>query len=187
MSRPLFLIIGHRLRLFAGLLIGLAIVAGFVIWLAGGSSTQQDPPRRNSLPVNGPLFNIESNAEGKSVNDKNTSDGEGYFVTYRLEREKARQEAKAMLAALLNGNEPKNKEAEAKWLELTSKMEKESEIENLLKIKGFQDAVAAVNLDNVNVIVYGTGLTPNQVNLIQDIVVRVTKVRIDRIIVSTKI
>ena len=53
-------------------------------------------------------------------------------------------------------------------------------------MKGFQDAVADVFPENVTVIVFSPGLTPNEVSQIQDIVVRVTKVRLDKITISTR-
>jgi stage III sporulation protein AH len=113
--------------------------------------------------------------------------GENYFVNYRLKRNEFRQETKAMLSELLNSSVDKTKiQADEKWLELTSKIQKEDEIENLLKIRGFKDLVTDVYPDNVTVIVYSQGLTPNEVNIIQDIVVRVTKVRLDKIMISVK-
>lgn len=92
-----------------------------------------------------------------------------------------------MLSELLNSTVDKSKgQAQEKWLELSTKILKEGEVENLLKIKGFQDAVADVFLENVTVIVYAPSLTPNEVSIIQDIVVRVTKVRLDKITISVR-
>ena len=92
-----------------------------------------------------------------------------------------------MLSELLNSTVDQSKEqAQAEWLELSTKMQKEGEIENLLKIKGFQDAVADVFLESVTVIVYAPSLTPNEVSIIQDIVVRATNVRLDKIMISAK-
>ena len=82
--------------------------------------------------------------------------------------------------------EKTQEQAQEKWFELSMKVQKEGEIENLLKIKGFQDAVADVFLDNVTVIIYAPSITPNEVSIIQDIVVRVTNVRKDKITISAK-
>nr|MDA8227862.1 SpoIIIAH-like family protein [Desulfitobacterium hafniense] len=97
------------------------------------------------------------------------------------------QEAKAMLSPLLNSNVDKAREqAQVKWLELTKKIEKEEEIENFLKIKGFQDLIADVNPDSISIIIYASSLTPNEVSLIQDAVTRITKIRLDKISISYK-
>jgi len=113
--------------------------------------------------------------------------GEGYFVNYRLEREQQRQEAKAMLSGLLNSPVARiREEAQSQWLDLTTKIAQEDEIENLLKIKGYKDAVTAVNADGIAIFVYASGLTPNEVALIRDVVIRVTKIRADKITVMAK-
>ena len=72
-------------------------------------------------------------------------------------------------------------QAQGKWFELSTKIQKEGEIENILKIKGFPDSVVDVLSDNVTVVVYAPKLTPSEVSIIQDIVVRVTKTRVDKI------
>ncbi|WP_242832456.1 SpoIIIAH-like family protein [Desulfosporosinus orientis] len=138
-----------------------------------------------SLPVNASFVDHTIQFEVETL--KPDDSGENYFVNYRLKREQFRQESKAMLAELLNSSIEKNKaQAQEQWLELNSKIQQEEEIENLLKIKGFKDAVVDVFPEHVTVIVYAKSLTPHEVSIIQDIVVRVTKVRLDKIAVSAK-
>lgn len=143
------------------------------------------------LGENTKLSNNTSN-EGSSIqfqveSVKRNESGENYFVNYRLDRAQSRQESKAMLGELLNSTVVKTKEeAQKKWLELDTQIQKESAVENILKIKGFQDTVVAVLPENVTVIVYSSSLTPNEISKIQDIVVRVTNVRLDKILISTK-
>ena len=185
-KRPIVMFIGHKSRLWLGGLVGLAVILGALgVWL------MTDVPRTNSsgqpsLPVNatvvdGPSIQFEVEAVKPDVS------GENYFVNYRLKREQFRQETQAMLSELLNSTVEKTQEqAQEKWFELSMKVQKEGEIENLLKIKGFQDAVADVFLDNVTVIIYAPSITPNEVSIIQDIVVRVTNVRKDKITISAK-
>jgi len=64
------------------------------------------------------------------------------------------------------------KEAQAQLLEITSNMESELAIENLIKAKGFRDAVVIIHKDNVNVIVDKPELVPEDVAIILDIVKR---------------
>lgn len=184
-KRPVVMIFGHKSRFWVSGLVGLVVILGALgVWLL------TDEPHthfsnQSSLPVNAP-------AEGSSIQFqvetlKPNASGEEYFVDYRLQREQFRQESKAMLSQLLDSTVEKSKEqAQGKWLELNTKIQKEEEIENLLKIKGFQDAVADVFPENVTLIIYAPSLTPNEVSIIQDIVVRVTKVRLDKIAISAK-
>lgn len=185
-KRPVVMFIGHKSKLWLGGLAGLAVILGALgVWLM----TDVPPTHfsgQPSLPVNATVVD-GSSIQFQVETVKPDVSGENYFVNYRLKREQFRQETKAMLAELLNSTVEKTKgQAQEKWLELSTKIQKEGEVENLLKIKGFQDAVADIFPENVTVIVYAPGLTPNEVSIIQDIVVRVTEIRMDRITINSK-
>lgn len=80
-----------------------------------------------------------------------------------------------MLAPLLDSNVVKTREeAQEKWLQLSHKIQKEEEIENLLKISGIKDAIADLGNNEVAVIVYAPNLEGTEIKVIQDIVFRVT-------------
>ena len=184
-KRSPIIFVGHKSWLWIASLVGLAVIMGII----GIKSTTAEPKAYFSSQVD---FWVNAPVEGPGIQFqvemvKQSDSGENYFVNYRLKREQFRQEAKGMLSELLNSSVEKSKaQAQEKWLELSTKIQRESEIENLLKIKGFQDAVVDVFQDSVTVIVYAQMLTPNEVNLIQEIVVRVTNVRLDKITVTAK-
>ncbi|GAB6156089.1 hypothetical protein JCM17380_48410 [Desulfosporosinus burensis] len=184
-KRPLIIVLGHKSWLWIASLVGLAVIMGII----GIKSTTAEPKAYFSSQVD---VLVNSPAEGTGIKFqvetvKQSDSGENYFVNYRLKREQFRQETKAMLSELLNSSVEKSKaQAQEKWLELSTKIQREGEIENLLKIKGFQDAVVDVFQDSVTVIVYAQILTTNEVNLIQEIVVRVTNVRLDKITITAK-
>ncbi|EGW36674.1 SpoIIIAH-like family protein [Desulfosporosinus sp. OT] len=185
-KRPVVMLIGRKSRLWLGGFAILALILGALRVGAMADVSHTDFSGQPSLPVSAAVLD-GSSIQFQVEAVKPDLSGENYFVNYRLKREQFRQETKAMLAELLNSTVMKTKEqAQEKWLELSMKIQNEEEIENLLKIKGFQDAVADVFLENVTVIVYAPSLTPNEVSIIQDIVVRVTKVRIDKINITTK-
>lgn len=167
----------------AGLILGIILL--LVFWWILNERQPASFTGKNSLPVNAPLESQAIQFATETV--KSEPQGENYFVDYRLQREQSRQEEKAMLAALLNSNVEKTKEeAQKKWLELSSKIGKEDQIENLLKIKGFKDVIADVTLDSVNIVIYAQALSPNELSLIQDTIIRILPVHLDRINISVK-
>ncbi|HEY8909739.1 MAG TPA: SpoIIIAH-like family protein [Desulfosporosinus sp.] len=187
LKRPIVMVVGRRSQLWLAGVLGLALILGAAgVWIITASAAPNTHfSGQKSLSVSAP-------AEGNSIQVqvetlKSDASGANYFVNYRLQREQFRQETKAMLSVLLNSTVEQSKEqAQGKWLELSTKIQKEGEIENLLKIKGFQDTVVDVLPENVTVIVYAPSLTPSEVSIIQDIIVRVTKVRLDKIVITTK-
>lgn len=184
-KRPVILFIGHKAKFWLGGLVSLILL----IAVLGIVVIKGDPPAyfsvQTGLPVNAAVEDAAIQFEVEAVEQKIS--GENYFVNYRLKRDQFRQENKAMLLELLNSTHGNSKEqAQEKWLELSTKILQEEEIENLLKIKGFKDAVSNVFAQNATVIVYAPDLKPEEVSVIQDIVSRVTKVRPDRITVSVR-
>ncbi|AFM42243.1 hypothetical protein Desaci_3348 [Desulfosporosinus acidiphilus SJ4] len=166
------------LRLIAGLVL---IIGALWVW---AKSPSQSAANFEEYPGNSV---IDSSVKIQYEPIQPDGTGENYFVNYRLKRDQFRQETKSMLSELLNSSVEKTKiKAQEQWLELSRKIQKEDEIENLLKIKGFKDLVTDVCPDNVTVIVYSSGLTPDEISIIQDVVVRVTKVRLDKIMISAK-
>ena len=54
-------------------------------------------------------------------------------------------------------------------------------VENLIKAKGFEDAVIFLSNDIANVVVKATGLKQNEVAQITDIVTKTTGINLDKI------
>lgn len=186
-KRPIVMIVGHKSRLWLGGLGGLVLVLGAVgVWFMTFTAAPNTHfSAQTSFPVSASVEGNDIQFQFETL--KSDASGQNYFVNYRLQREQFRQETKAMLSELLDSTVEKSREqAQGRWLELSTKIQKEGEVENLLKIKGFQDAVVDVLPENVTVIVYAATLTPSEVSIIQDIVVRVTKVRLDKITISVK-
>lgn len=187
-KRPIVMIVGGKSRLWIASLVGVIVILG-ILGIMVMNLITAEPKAYFSSYVDVP---VTASPDGQGIQFdvqlvKQNESGENYFVNYRLKREQFRQETKAMLSELLDSSVEKSQaQAQEQWLDLSAKIQRESEIENLLKIKGFQDAVVDVFHDSVSVIIYAQELTPNEVSLIQDIVVRVTSVRIDKITVMAK-
>ena len=82
-----------------------------------------------------------------------------------------------------NANSSKDEvsQAQQKMTSIADAVEKESSIENLVKAKGFAEAVAFITDDSISVTVATTGLSPSDTAKIKDIVVGQTNVSPDKI------
>ncbi|MFA6670227.1 MAG: SpoIIIAH-like family protein, partial [Bacillota bacterium] len=76
--------------------------------------------------------------------------------------------------------------AQTEMITLIKKSETESIIENLIKAKGFKDALVIMGEDSVNIIVNSEKLTEAQVAQIKDIVSREAEVDINNIKIMEK-
>ena len=100
-----------------------------------------------------------------------------FFVDYRLERNKVRSEQINNYREMINNpnhSDAAKRQAEERLLELTERMEKEMEIESLIKGRGYEDALAFIHDNTVDIIIKTTGLTENEVATIGDIIIKTT-------------
>ena len=103
--------------------------------------------------------------------------GKDFFIEYRLERDKARSEQINIYREMINNpntDQAAKKEATRKMLQLTEKMEKELEIESLIRARGYQDALAYIHNNAVDVIIQTNGLQKEDVARVGDIIVKST-------------
>lgn len=102
-----------------------------------------------------------------------------YFTEVKKERENTRKEAQETIEETLKSSkltEEDKKSALAKIEKISDDMESESNIESLLKAKGFEKAVAIIGDKGINVVVKSDGLTSAQTLQIQDIVTSETNI-----------
>ena len=106
------------------------------------------------------------------VTDVNAS-GDDYFAASLVERERARDEALEVLQGVVDDSEALETAKEQALLDIATMakvIENESNIETLIKAKGFEECVAVINGDKANVIVKSEGLQPNDLSQILEIV-----------------
>jgi len=136
-------------------------------------------PSNESLPTN------ENSNEGPGTDTSQ----ENFFVEYRLQRERARSEQIAIYREMINNpnitEEARNKTQE-KMMDLTEKMEKEVEIESLIRARGYEDALAYLHENSVDVIVRSSGLNEEDVARIGDIIVKTTGLGFDDVTIIEK-
>lgn len=126
---------------------------------------------------------VETSASAKE-------NAEDYFKTAIKERENAMEAAQDLIEETLdseNVSDAERQEALTSTKLLAQRIEQESNIETLLKAKGFEKAVAVMGDSGINVVVRSEGLTTAQTLQIQDIVTSETDVEIGNIkIVAVK-
>ena len=98
---------------------------------------------------------------------------ETFFAAYRSDREATRESEFLYLDAIITSETSSaeaNKAAEEQKLGLVERMEKELQLETLIKSKGFEDAIVTMSESGVNVVVGAPEVTAEQAAQILDIV-----------------
>lgn len=124
--------------------------------------------------------------EAQLVNG-DAEDASTYFTQAALEREKSRDESvetvKAVLAEVDVSSEAAA-QATAKIVELTEQSDKEDQIENLIRAKGFENCLVYLSEDNASVVVETDGLTAEQAAQIKSIILSEQEVAADCISIT---
>lgn len=172
----------------------LAGVLGATLVLAGAVNYSSQP----GVEVSGSI--IDNVGEGalvsgmvdnlSVVNSENNSLNDAYFVSAKLERDRTYGEQIEIQENILyneSSDDNMKKIAQEQINYISNNLNKEMSIETLLKAKGFDDTVAIINEDNVNVVVKAVDeLDIAQVAQIQSIVMREAGARAENIHIVTK-
>ena len=137
-------------------------------------------------PVTDYLYNADYSDSGTKILGEaklvdNVSDStekdivfeESYFSNAAINREKSRDEALETLQVVVDSAETLpdvRQTALTEIMEIASDIEIEAIVEEMIKAKGFEDCVAIISGDNINVIVKSEGLQTSEVAQITDIV-----------------
>ena len=111
-------------------------------------------------------------------------DSGDYFTDVKKERESNRKKAQESIEETLKSaklTDADKKSALAKIEELADRSEHESNIEALLKAKGFEKAIAVIGDSGINIVVKSEGLTSAQTLQIQDIITAETNISLANI------
>lgn len=107
-----------------------------------------------------------------------------FFIDYKLERDRLRSQEADYLRELINNANASSEsrdQAQKDLISLSQRVEKEMMVENLIKAKGFEDAVIFISNNYANVVIKASGLLPKQIAQITDIVTKATNIPIDKI------
>lgn len=142
------------------LLIGVAV---YINWaLFGGSTVDPDDDVNAGTPG-------ETGDVTPSGGEENTN----FFAASQIERQRARDEAMEVLQGVVDDAaslDTAKEQALADIAAIAATIEKEANIESLIKAKGFEECVAVINGDKASIIVKSEGLKPNQLSQILEIV-----------------
>lgn len=107
-----------------------------------------------------------------------------YFAQAKLARQKARDEVTEMVKGILadtNSSEQAKEEAIKQAAAVAKNIQQESNIENLLKAKGFTDCLVFINGDECSVVVSPGSLVDNAAITIKDVVAGQGGIAMDKI------
>lgn len=125
----------------------------------------------NNLPLESIAeTNAEGEGEGSAEPPANASE---YFKQATANRQKARSEATEMVKEILNdikSSEEAKAEAVRQVAEVAKIIQQESNIENLVKAKGFKECITFIQNGECSVVVSADGLNESSAITIKDIV-----------------
>ncbi len=161
----------------------MAMALGAAVWLNMNFSNEK---------YLGEAKYVDNSASGESVQtsakpDNSDSDR---FEQAKKERKEAYEKAEEKVETLLDSEKLSDTDKQAALnviKDLAMRIERESNIETLLKAKGFEKAVAVIGDNNITVLVSSDGITTAQTMQIQDIVTSETGISLGNIkIVAVK-
>ena len=112
-----------------------------------------------------------------------------FFVEYRLQREKMRGQRVEILREIINNqasSADSRQKAQEQLLVISSNINKETEVENLIRAKGFKDCVVFVQNQAVTVIVQAEKISSEEATRIADIVSRSTGISLQNVVTIPK-
>ena len=154
---------GKRQLVLCGLILMIAI-AGYINLNYEETS--------DTIPVSAPVSN-DADDEIEDV-----------FANSAIEKNESRSSSMDIYREIIdnpNSSEEAKAQAEADLSACAKAIENETILENMIKSKGFDEAVVYIATDSVNVVVKTDGLVPSQVAQIKDLVVETTGFEASRI------
>lgn len=125
---------------------------------------------------------VDSSEGGEAI--ETAAKAENYFTTAKKSREAARKEAVETVEELLKTEKLTDADKKAvlqKIENINLYIQKEADIEALLKAKGFEESLVIINDKGIDVIVKSEGLSTSQTIQIQDIVTNETDINLQNV------
>ena len=122
--------------------------------------------------------------EAQLVNSDKVAESEDFFTQARIDREAGRSRSIETFNSLISNESADNEAKETAQqgvLQLAKNTETETAIENLLRAKGFDDAVCYINNDMANVVVKTDALDSANATKISEVVTEQSGISQDKI------
>lgn len=127
----------------------------------------------------------ESDQTSNKTKTVNTEVSEGHFAAEKAKRDKSNEKTLESLADVMESTEDSNnKDAASSAEKIASNIKVQTDIENEIITRGFEDALVIINNDNCSVSVFGGNLDDASAIVIKDIVNRQAGIDFDKITVS---
>ena len=170
-------IIGKKQIMLAGmtLVLGTAVYVNYALSASGGIKSAGKVGTKNIHYGDAQLVSAE----------ETPSETDSYFAQARMDRTASRDKAVQTLQTIMGGGDSTPEEQQAAAEEaaaMTSLIEKESKVENLIKAAGFEDCVVYLDGENANIVVQtDAGLIQTEAAQIKDILLSEVSVEAENI------
>lgn len=194
-KRRLNLIIGKKQIIIVGLTLILG-VAVYVNHLVGTGMTADSPASAGEDAQNVGSYGDQKFVSGRSGNTGNTvptgntsttpvySEADEYFARARIDKEASRAEAIEVLQTIYSGGDSTETELAVMAQNaqtMSSYIESESKIENVLKAQGFEDVLCYLSENGASIIVKTNGLQPAEAAQIKNALLSEVDIPTDKI------
>jgi len=181
-------------RKVLGLILFAVLLFCFLVWNCGGKTAPEKNKGTLGVPVTSLAKDDDINLNQlKKVNlkkEEQTSNQAAFFVDYRLDRERTRGQQVELLREIVSNSAvtaESRQRAQEQLLNITRQMGQEAELENLIRAKGFPDAVVCLGEKGITVVVQKANLTWEETVNLTDIITRSTGFSEQNIILIPKV
>lgn len=129
----------------------------------------------------------EKNTSSKTPTTKSSNSDE-YFAQAKLDREETQDKIAEMTQEILESveeNDTAKTEAVAKAAQLATILEQQTNVESLIKAKGFENCLVFIQNEECSIVVKDSNLTDEDTLIIKDIATGQTGISIDKIKISS--
>ena len=161
----------HKKQIVLCALIVMVGVAGYLNWRYEGNTSP------DNTTVNVASTEKKNNNETLGEATMVSSIKKDYFSTCRSNRETVRSKSLEILKSTIdnpNSSQENKDKAQQQIILISKNVEAEGNIENLIKAKGFEEAVVFINDKSITVTIKSPGLTAPETAKIKDIVIEET-------------
>jgi stage III sporulation protein AH len=111
-----------------------------------------------------------------------------FFTEYRIERDKIRSERSDLLRESIKNAKSDDSRAHAQdiVLKMITEKQKETEMENLIRARGFADSLVFIRENSVSAVIKATSLSREEVVQVADVISRISGIKVEDISISAK-